>query len=84
MSQIICACFLSLSLSLGLIRFWHIYRYMNVLNQGLILGDGALQKLRSELDKLLKRKIEEPGLDISAEGKGVVAAVVELLHSQNV
>lgn len=74
----------SLSLSLGLIRFWHIYRYMNVLNQGLILGDGALQKLRSELDKLLKRKIEEPGLDISAEGKGVVAAVVELLHSQNV
>ena len=50
----------------------------------LILGDGALQKLRGELDKLLKRKIEEPGLDISAEGKGVVVAVVELLHSQNV
>lgn len=43
-----------------------------------------IRKLRSELDKLLKRKIEEPGLDISAEGKGVVAAVVELLHSQNV
>lgn len=43
-----------------------------------------LQKLRGELDKLLKRKIEEPGLDISTEGKGVVAAVVELLHSHNV
>ncbi|RVW27008.1 DExH-box ATP-dependent RNA helicase DExH1 [Vitis vinifera] len=28
-----------------------------------------IRKLRSELDKLLKRKIEEPGLDISAEGK---------------
>ncbi|XAR64753.1 RNA helicase [Bertholletia excelsa] len=43
-----------------------------------------IQRLRGELDKLLKRKIEEPGLDISAEGKGVVAAVVELLHSQDV
>ncbi|PSS15858.1 DExH-box ATP-dependent RNA helicase [Actinidia chinensis var. chinensis] len=43
-----------------------------------------IRKLRGELDKLLKRKIEEPGLDISAEGKGVVAAVVELLHSQDV
>ncbi|XP_019153740.1 PREDICTED: DExH-box ATP-dependent RNA helicase DExH1 isoform X2 [Ipomoea nil] len=43
-----------------------------------------IKKLRGELDKLLKRKIEEPGLDISTEGKGVVAAVVELLHSQNV
>ncbi|CAK9180594.1 unnamed protein product, partial [Ilex paraguariensis] len=41
-------------------------------------------KLREELDKLLKRKIEEPGLDISVEGKGLVAALVELLHSQNV
>ncbi|XVE75856.1 hypothetical protein DITRI_Ditri12bG0125100 [Diplodiscus trichospermus] len=41
-------------------------------------------KLRGELDKLLKRKIEEPGFDISVEGKGVVSAVVELLHSQNV
>ncbi|GLT94813.1 hypothetical protein SLE2022_125340 [Rubroshorea leprosula] len=40
-------------------------------------------KLRGELDKLLKRKIEEPGFDISVEGKGVVSAVVELLHSQN-
>lgn len=41
-----------------------------------------IQKLRGELDKLLNRKIEEPSLDISMEGKGVVAAAVELLHSQ--
>lgn len=41
-----------------------------------------MQKLRGELDKLLNRKIEEPGFDVSAEGKGVVAAAVELLHSQ--
>ncbi|KAI8562893.1 hypothetical protein RHMOL_Rhmol03G0070800 [Rhododendron molle] len=38
------------------------------------------KKLRGELDKLLNKKIEEPGLDISVEGKGVVAAVIELLH----
>lgn len=37
-----------------------------------------------ELDKLLNRKIEEPGLDISMEGKGVVAAAVELLHSPTI
>lgn len=43
-----------------------------------------IRKLREELDKLLKRKIEEPGFDISVEGKGVVSAVIELLHSQNV
>lgn len=43
-----------------------------------------IRELRGELDKLLSRKIEEPGLDISVEGKGVVAAVVELLHNQNV
>ncbi|KAF8397984.1 hypothetical protein HHK36_016910 [Tetracentron sinense] len=43
-----------------------------------------IQKLRGELDKLLRRKIEEPGLDIPAKGKGVVDAVIELLHSQNV
>ncbi|GAB2253881.1 hypothetical protein Droror1_Dr00021690 [Drosera rotundifolia] len=42
-----------------------------------------IKKLREELDRLLNRKIEEPSLDISVEGKGVVAAVVELLHSQN-
>ncbi|KAF8006930.1 hypothetical protein BT93_K1045 [Corymbia citriodora subsp. variegata] len=43
-----------------------------------------IRKLKGELDRLLNRKIEEPGLDISSEGKGVVAAAVELLHSQNV
>ncbi|XP_019705493.1 DExH-box ATP-dependent RNA helicase DExH1 isoform X2 [Elaeis guineensis] len=43
-----------------------------------------IQRLRGELDKLLQRKIEEPGLDIPAEGKAVVAAAVELLHNQNV
>ncbi|XP_057519359.1 DExH-box ATP-dependent RNA helicase DExH1 [Amaranthus tricolor] len=42
-----------------------------------------IKNLRTELDKLLSRKIKEPSLDITAEGKGVVAAVVELLHSQN-
>ncbi|KAK8713480.1 hypothetical protein V6N13_148696 [Hibiscus sabdariffa] len=43
-----------------------------------------IRKLRGELDKLLNIKVEEPGFDISVEGKGVVSAVVELLHSQNV
>ncbi|XP_020424242.1 DExH-box ATP-dependent RNA helicase DExH1 isoform X2 [Prunus persica] len=43
-----------------------------------------IRKLRGELDKLLNRKIDNPGLDVSSEGKGVVSAVVELLHSQNV
>lgn len=43
-----------------------------------------LQKLKEELDRLLNRKIEDPSLDISIEGKGVVAAAVELLHSQTV
>lgn len=43
-----------------------------------------IKKLRGELDKILKRKIEEPRFDISVEGKGVVAAVVELLHSQDI
>ncbi|XP_058070139.1 DExH-box ATP-dependent RNA helicase DExH1 isoform X2 [Magnolia sinica] len=43
-----------------------------------------IQTLREELTKLLGRKIEEPELDIPAEGKGVVAAAVELLHSQNI
>lgn len=50
----------------------------------LIICNGFLQKLRGELDKLLNKKIEEPGFDISMEGKGVVAAAVELLHSHNV
>lgn len=40
-----------------------------------------LQKLRGELDKLLNRKIEDPRVDLSVEGKAVVSAVVELLHS---
>ncbi|KAL8152378.1 hypothetical protein V2J09_010138 [Rumex salicifolius] len=43
-----------------------------------------IKKLRGELEKLLNRKIEEPGLDISVEGRGVVAAAIELLHNQNV
>ncbi|KAL2533499.1 RNA helicase family protein [Abeliophyllum distichum] len=43
-----------------------------------------IRKLRGELDRLLKRKIEDPGLDVAVEGKGVVAAVIELLHSHNV
>ncbi|KAK9921475.1 hypothetical protein M0R45_029984 [Rubus argutus] len=43
-----------------------------------------IRKLRSELDKLLTRKIDNPALDVSSEGKGVVSAVVELLHNQNV
>ncbi|KAM0891600.1 hypothetical protein ACQ4PT_026306 [Festuca glaucescens] len=43
-----------------------------------------IQRLRGELDKLLQRKIEEPAIDIFSEGKGVVAAAIELLHSQNV
>ncbi|KAK1563118.1 hypothetical protein Q3G72_022613 [Acer saccharum] len=43
-----------------------------------------IQKLRGELDKLLNKKIEEPGFDLSVEGKGVVSAAVELLHSKNV
>ncbi|XP_068342386.1 DExH-box ATP-dependent RNA helicase DExH1 isoform X1 [Pyrus communis] len=43
-----------------------------------------IRKLRGELDKLLNRKIDNPGLDISSEGKAVVSAVVELLHSQNI
>ncbi|XP_041024163.1 DExH-box ATP-dependent RNA helicase DExH1 isoform X1 [Juglans microcarpa x Juglans regia] len=43
-----------------------------------------IRKLRGELDKLLNKKIEEPGFDISMEGKGVVAAAVELLHSHNI
>ncbi|PIN16263.1 ATP-dependent RNA helicase A [Handroanthus impetiginosus] len=43
-----------------------------------------IRKLRGELDKLLTRKIEDPGLDVMVEGKGVVTAVIELLHSQEV
>ncbi|KAK2655365.1 hypothetical protein Ddye_008417 [Dipteronia dyeriana] len=43
-----------------------------------------IRKLRGELDKLLNNKIEEPGFDLSVEGKGVVSAAIELLHSKNV
>ncbi|KAL1211161.1 DExH-box ATP-dependent RNA helicase DExH1 [Cardamine amara subsp. amara] len=43
-----------------------------------------LQRFRGEVDKLLNRKIEDPSLDIMVEGKGVVSAVVELLHSRNI
>ncbi|EXC12992.1 hypothetical protein L484_016923 [Morus notabilis] len=43
-----------------------------------------IRKLRGELDNLLNRKIEEPSFDISREGKAVVAAAIELLHSQNI
>ncbi|KAL4184891.1 hypothetical protein AMTRI_Chr10g227850 [Amborella trichopoda] len=43
-----------------------------------------IQKLRWELDKLLQRKIEDPELDIPSEGKGVVAAAIELLNNPNV
>lgn len=39
-----------------------------------------IRKLRGELDKLLNRKIEDPRVDLSVEGKAVVSAVVELLH----
>lgn len=45
---------------------------------------GLIKKLRGEVDRLLKSKIEDPKLDISVEGKGVVAALVELLHNQNI
>ncbi|KAL1566113.1 RNA helicase [Salvia divinorum] len=43
-----------------------------------------IRRLRGELDALLTRKIKEPALDITVEGRGVVTAVTELLHSQNV
>ncbi|GLJ45369.1 hypothetical protein SUGI_0955050 [Cryptomeria japonica] len=42
-----------------------------------------IQNLRAELDKLLQKKIDNPGLDITVVGKGVVAAVIELLNSEN-
>lgn len=43
-----------------------------------------IQRLRGELDRLLERKIEEPGLDMNVQGRGVVDAAIELLHSQNI
>eukprot|EP00250_Pteridium_aquilinum_P019840 c24596_g1_i1 orf=694-3741(-) len=42
-----------------------------------------VQDLRRELDSLLQRKIEQPQLDIHDQGKGVVNAVIELLHSDS-
>ncbi|KAJ0465382.1 putative RNA helicase [Helianthus annuus] len=45
---------------------------------------GLIKIMRGEVDTLLKRKIEDPKLDVNVEGKGVVAALVELLHNQNV
>eukprot|EP00252_Welwitschia_mirabilis_P018479 TRINITY_DN4106_c0_g1_i1.p1 TRINITY_DN4106_c0_g1~~TRINITY_DN4106_c0_g1_i1.p1 ORF type:complete len:1010 (-),score=207.73 TRINITY_DN4106_c0_g1_i1:315-3344(-) len=40
-----------------------------------------VQSLRNELDRLLQRKIEQPSLDITVIGKGIVSAVIEFLHS---
>ncbi|MFS8012205.1 putative RNA helicase [Helianthus anomalus] len=40
--------------------------------------------MRGEVDTSLERKIEDPKLDVNVEGKGVVAALVKLLHNQNV
>ncbi|KAL3693342.1 hypothetical protein R1sor_006993 [Riccia sorocarpa] len=40
-----------------------------------------VQNLRRDLDLLLERKVKEPQFDIHREGKGVVSAVLELLHS---
>ncbi|GKB14060.1 DExH-box ATP-dependent RNA helicase DExH1 isoform X2 [Tanacetum coccineum] len=45
---------------------------------------GLIQKVRGEVDRLLKRNIVAPRMDVYAEGKGVAAALVELLHNQNV
>ncbi|KAL8214402.1 hypothetical protein R6Q57_003851 [Mikania cordata] len=45
---------------------------------------GLIKKLRGEVDRLLRRKIEDPTMDVNVEGKGVVAALVEMLHNQNV
>lgn len=42
-----------------------------------------VKDLRLELDRLLQRKIDEPGLEITVVGEGIVAAVVKLLHSRN-
>ncbi|XP_059076039.1 DExH-box ATP-dependent RNA helicase DExH1 isoform X2 [Cryptomeria japonica] len=42
-----------------------------------------VQNLRAALDRLLQRKIDEPALDMHAEGEGVVPAVIQLLHSEN-
>ena len=38
--------------------------------------------LRSAMDDILQRKIENPSMDIDAEGQGLVDAVVKLLSSE--
>jgi ATP-dependent RNA helicase DHX36 len=40
-----------------------------------------VQELRKQLDLLLDHKVKDPKLNIHTEGKGVVTAVLELLHS---
>ncbi|CAK9217506.1 unnamed protein product [Sphagnum jensenii] len=40
-----------------------------------------VQELRRQLDLLLDHKVKDPKLNIHTEGKGVVTAVLELLHS---
>lgn len=55
-----------------------------MLDEADVIQNWISQNLREELDRLLRRKIEEPKFDIFAEGKQVVAAAVELLHSQNI
>ncbi|CAM6110806.1 unnamed protein product [Calypogeia fissa] len=42
-----------------------------------------VQELRKQLDSILQRKVKEPQFDIHKEGKPVVNAVLELLHSGN-
>lgn len=42
-----------------------------------------VQELRKELDILFGKKIEDPQLDIHGEGRAVVSAVLELLHSSS-
>lgn len=73
---------------MGLIKVSYAFFFYNKLEITFFLKkfgiDGMLQKLRGEVDRLLNRKIEDPKLDVNVEGKGVVAALVELLHNQNV
>jgi hypothetical protein len=54
------------------------------LNDLLIISQTISNRDREELDNLLHRKIEDPTLDVSAEGKIIVQAAVGLLHSSNV
>jgi hypothetical protein len=45
-----------------------------------VCGSGK-QELRKQLDLLLDRKVKDPTFDIHVQGKGVVNAVLELLHT---